>query len=123
MTHSGHSATRAEQPPKFQRPGEHSLPKLGVIEQVAHRSEDRAPTLSDFLTLLGQLDSRLAPLDETDLQLVLELLDLHAEGGLGDGAGLRCLAKMQRLRQCVEIMQLAKSHTIAIRAAYALSST
>jgi hypothetical protein len=82
---------------------------LGVIEQVAHRSEDRAPALSDLLTLLGQLDSRLAPLDETDLQLVLELFDLHAKGRLGDGAGLRCLAKMQRLRQCLEIMQLAKS--------------
>jgi hypothetical protein len=52
---------------------------LGVIEQVAHRSV-RAPALSDLLTLLGQLDSRLASLDETDLQLVLELFDLHAKG-------------------------------------------
>ena len=67
---------------------------LGVVEQVAHRGEDGAPAPDDLLALLGQLDPRLSPLDEADLKLVLELLDLHAERRLGDGAGLRRLAEM-----------------------------
>src|SRR6516225_5834951 len=83
---------------------------LGVIEQVTHRSKDRAPTPHDLLALFGQLDARLAPLYEANLQLILELLDLHAECRLGDSAILRRLAEMPRRRQGFEITQLAEGH-------------
>ena len=96
--------------PKLQRPREHPLAMLGVIEQVAHRGKDGAPAPDDLLALLGQLDPRFSPLDEADLELILQFLDLHAEGRLGDGAGLRRLAEMQRLRQCFEITQLPQGH-------------
>ena len=79
---------------KLQRPREHPLAMLGVVEQVAHRGKDGAPAPDDLLALLGQLDPRLSPLDEADLEIVLHFLDLHAEGGLGDGASLRRLAEM-----------------------------
>ena len=93
---------------ELQRPRQHPLPLLGVIEQVAHRGEDHPPATDDLRALLGQLDARLPPLDETDLKLVLKLLDLHAERGLGDRAGLGCPAEMEGPGQGLEVAQLAK---------------
>ena len=65
-----------------------------------------APAPGDLLALLGELDARLSPLDEAHLELVLELLDLHAERRLADGAGFRRMAEMPRFRQRFEIAQL-----------------
>ena len=95
---------------ELERSRQHPLAMLGVVEQIAHRGKDGAPAPDDLLALLGQLDPRLSPLDQADLELVLHLLDLHAESRLGDGASLRRLAEMQRLRQGLEITQLAKRH-------------
>jgi hypothetical protein len=57
----------------------------------------RAPR--DFLALLGELDTRFAALDQAHLQLVLELLDLHGERRLADGAGFGRMAEMAGFRQ------------------------
>ena len=62
--------------------------------------------LRDLLALLGELDARFSPLDEAHLELVLELLDLHAERRLADGAGLRRMAEMAGFRQRFEVAQL-----------------
>ena len=72
---------------------------LGIVQEVAHRGEDAARASGDLLALLGQLDAGFSPLDEADLELVLELLDLHTERRLADGAGLRRMAEMARFRQ------------------------
>jgi hypothetical protein len=83
---------------------------LGVVEQVAHRGKDGAAAPHDLLALLGQFDARPPALDEAHLQLVFQLLDLHAERGLGDGASLSSLSEMQRLGQGLEITQLPQGH-------------
>ena len=72
---------------------------LGVIEQVAHRGENGARAPRDFLALLGELDARFAALDQAHLQLVLELLDLHGERRLADGASFGRMAEMAGFRQ------------------------
>jgi hypothetical protein len=64
----------------------------------------RAP--GDLLALLREFDAGLAPLDQADAELVLEFPDLHAEGWLADGAGLRRMAEMTGFRQRFEIAQL-----------------
>ena len=76
----------------------------------------RAPC--DLLALLGELDARLAALDQAHLELVLELLDLHAERRLADRAGLRRMAEMAGFRQRFQVAQLAERDH-AIRGAYA----
>src|SRR5262245_2531282 len=81
-----------------------------VIDEIAHRGKDGAPAPDDLLPLLGQLDARFSTFDEADLQLVLELLDLHAERRLGYGAGLSRLAEMKRLGQGLEVAQLAEGY-------------
>ena len=83
---------------------------LGVVEQIAYRGENRPRAAGDLLTLLRELDAGPAPLDEAHLQLVLELLDLHAERGLADGARLRGMAEMMRLGQRLEVTQLSKGN-------------
>jgi hypothetical protein len=83
---------------------------LGVIEEVAHRGKDRAPAPDDLLALIGQFDARLPALDEADLQLIFQLLDLHAERGLAHGASVSCLSEMQRVGQGLEITQLPQGH-------------
>ena len=44
------------------------------------------------------------------MQLIFQLLDLHAERGLGDGASVSCMSEMQRVGQGLEITQLPQSH-------------
>lgn len=79
---------------------------LGVVEKIAHRGEDGPGAAGHLLAPLGELDARFAPLHEAHLQLVLELLDLHAEGGLADGAVLRRMTEMMSLGERLEISQL-----------------
>jgi len=81
---------------------------LGVVEQVAHIRQDGARPLCDLLALLGELDARLAALDQAYLELVLELLDLHAERGLADRAGLRRVSKMAGFLKRFQVAQLAE---------------
>ena len=69
---------------------------LGVVDKIAHRGKDRSRPAHDFLALVGEFDPRLAPLYEAQPELVLELLDLHAERGLAHGAGLRRVTEMAR---------------------------
>ena len=83
---------------------------LGVIEQVAHRGEDGAPAPDDFLALLRQLDSGLPPLDETDLEHLLKLPDLHAECRLADRASFSGFAEVKSLGQSIEVAQLPKGN-------------
>jgi len=90
-----------------QRPKRSTAPAEGHV-QVAHRGEDGSRPPGDLLALLGQLDARLPPLDQADLQLVLELLDLHAERRLADGTGLSGMAEMARFRQGFEVAQLSQ---------------
>ena len=80
--------------PSFKHAGQHAFLMLGVIEQVAHRSQDGTGAARDLLALLGELDAGFAALDEAHLQLVLELLDLHGERGLAHGAGFSRMAEM-----------------------------
>lgn len=66
--------------------------------------------LAICLALRGEFDARLAPLDQAHAELVLELFDLHAEGRLADGAGLRGVAEMPGFRQRFEVAQLPERH-------------
>jgi hypothetical protein len=85
---------------------------LGIVQEVAHGSENAARAPRDFLALVGQGDARFATLDQAQLELVLELLDLHAERGLADGAGLGCVAEMPGFGQGFEVTQLPQGdHT------------
>ena len=79
---------------------------LGVVDQVAHRGEDGPRPPHDLLALPGQLDARLAPLDQAQTELVLELLDLHAERRLADRARLGGVAEMPGFSQGFEIAEL-----------------
>ena len=81
---------------------------LGVVDEIAHRGEDSPCAPRDLFALLGKLDTCLPSLDEADLKLVLELLDLHAEGRLADRAGLSGMAEVARFRQGFEVAQLPK---------------
>ena len=95
---------------ELQHPRQHPFLMLGVVHEIAHRGENGARAPGDFLALLGKLDARLAPLDQAHAELVLELLDLHAEGRLADGAGFRRMAEMPGFRQQFEIAQLPQGH-------------
>ncbi len=83
---------------------------LGVIDEVAHGGEDGSRPTHDLLALVGELDARLAPLDEAQPELVLELLDLHAERRLADGARLGSMAEMARFGQRFEVAQLPEGN-------------
>ena len=72
---------------------QHPFLMLGVVEEVAHRSENGASAFGDLFALLGEFDARFAPFDQAHLELVLELLDLHAHSGLADGASLAAWPK------------------------------
>ena len=74
----------------------HALLMLGVVDKIAHRGKDRPRAPHDLLALAGELHAGLAPLYEAEPELVLELLDLHAERRLAHGAGLRRMAEMAR---------------------------
>jgi hypothetical protein len=84
---------------ELQQPCQYPFLMLGVVEEVAHRRENGAGALRDFLALLSELDARFAPFDQAHLELVLKLLDLHAHGGLADGASLGGVAEMAGFRQ------------------------
>jgi hypothetical protein len=93
---------------ELERARQHALLMFGIVKQVAHRSEDGARAARNLLALLGELDARLAALDEAQMQLVLELLDLHGERRLAHGTGLRRMAEMPRLGERFEVAQLAE---------------
>jgi hypothetical protein len=84
---------------ELQHACQHPFLMLGVVEEVAHRGENGAGALGDLLALLGQFDARFAPFDQGHPERVLELLDLHAHGGLADGARLGGVAEMAGFRQ------------------------
>ena len=54
------------------------------------------------------IDPRLAPLHEPNAELLLELLDLHAERGLAHRALLRGMAEMQSFSEGFEIAELTQ---------------
>jgi hypothetical protein len=56
--------------------------------------------------VLGQLDTRFAPLHQAKLELIFELLDLHAERRLANGAGFGGMAEMASFREGFEVAQL-----------------
>ena len=85
---------------------QHALLMLGVVDQVAHGSEDGPRPSHDLLALAGELYAGLAPLDQAQPELVLELLDLHTERWLADRARLGRVAEMTRLGQGFEIAEL-----------------
>jgi hypothetical protein len=93
---------------ELQHARQHPFLMLGVVEEVAHRGEDGAGAPRDLLALLGQFDARFAALDQAHLELVLELLDLHAHGGLADSASLGGVTEMAGFRQRVEVTELSK---------------
>ena len=62
--------------------------------------------LGDLGALFRELHAGARALDEGDAELVFELLDLHGERRLGDGALLRGAAKVQLTRQRIEVAQL-----------------
>jgi hypothetical protein len=93
---------------ELQHACQHPFLMLGVVEEVAHRCENGAGALRDLLALFGEFDARFAPFDQAHLELVLELLDLHAHGRLADGASLGSMAEMAGFRQRVEVTELSK---------------
>jgi hypothetical protein len=89
-----------------QGPGQEPALVPRVVHEVADLGQDALRASGDLLALLGQGDPAAAALEQDSAEERLELLDLHRERRLADGAGLGGPAEMPMAGQGREVAQL-----------------
>ena len=74
--------------------------------ELTHFSKHGFGLLNHCKAFLGWKDRLLASIKEGQPVFLLELLELHAQSGLGDVAGLGRLAKVTKTVNCHEVFKL-----------------
>ena len=95
-----------------ERAGQQAGAMPGEILKIAGGAEDPLGALRHLGPDLGQDRLAGAPLDQRDPEILLELLDLHRQGRLAHGAGLRRPPEMAVLGQRIEIAELSERQHI-----------
>jgi hypothetical protein len=72
---------------EVQRTSQNAVAVMRIVDQIAHVGDDAGGASRDLLAPLGQLHALPPALDQHGLQLPLQLLDLHRQRRLRDGAG------------------------------------
>ena len=83
---------------------------LRELDHLVHVAEDAGGAGGDLAALVGKQHARARAFDQHEAELLLELVNLHGKGGLGDGAGLRGAAEMLLAGQRVEVAELFERH-------------
>lgn len=96
--------------PQFEDTRQHPLLPLGIVHKVLDRCENGPGPASNLYALVGQADPGFAPLHQFQLQLVLEILDLHAERGLAHRAIPCRPTKMPRAGKRLQVAELSERH-------------
>ena len=94
--------------PEAERPGARRPPVRRLFDELAHLRQGAASPLQDLLAGRGHEDAAPAALEELHPEQLLELLDLGAQRGLGDVAGLRRPAEVQVVGHGHGVLELAE---------------
>ena len=93
---------------EVQRTGQNAVAVVRVVDQIAHVRDDAGGAPRNLPPLLGQLHALPPALDQDGLQLPLQLLDLHRQRRLRDGARRGRPPEVLVLGNGGEITQLAQ---------------
>ena len=91
---------------EVQRARQLARPLAREVAEVAHLGEDAGRPLRDLPPLGGQPHALGPALQQLQAQLALQLLDLHRQGRLGDGAMLGRPAEVAEAGDGIEVAQL-----------------